>query len=275
MRWHYAAAVAVLVVTAGCTSLAGVGERPAETVTPAPVPTAAAAPPVLPPGISEDGLHSARTLSTAHRDALANRSYTMHERYVATRTRNNETTTTLRRNETTVVSGVRTYRHDLERVRTSADGNRTEYRQSTYGDGEQWYERRATDGSVTYRGGEIRFGRDQYAYETAFYVDRYLVTNETWTARVQRDGRQYVRLVGAGGSPPWASLLSEPETYRVALLVDATGLVYRMDIRYVTASEEIRYSFRYERIDATTVEPPAWLGEAKAQVAAANETDSD
>ncbi|MFC7021457.1 MULTISPECIES: hypothetical protein [Haloarcula] len=275
MRWHYWAALAVLVVTAGCTSLAGVGEQPARTVTPAPVPTAASPPPVWPPGISEDGLHSAQTLATAHRDALENRSYTMHERYVATRTLDNGTTTTLRRNETTVVTGVRTYRHDLERVRTSADGNHTEYRQSTYGDGEQWYERRATGGSVTYRGGEIHFDRDQYAYETAFYVDRYLVTNETWTARVQRDGRQYVRVVGAGGAPPWASLLSEPETYRVALLVDVTGLVSRMDIRYVTAREEIRYSFRYEALGGTTVEPPGWLGEAKTRIDTANETAGD
>ncbi|MFC7027773.1 hypothetical protein ACFQH8_10315 [Halomicroarcula sp. GCM10025710] len=164
MRWHLTVALAILTVTAGCTSVTGFGDAPDEAVTPAPVPTAEPRDPIPPPGITDAGIRSVTTLSAAHRQALTNQSYTMHERYVGTLTRGN-VTTTVRRNETTSVTGIRTYRHDLDRVRTFSDGRERIYRQSTYGDGQLWYERRDDGENRTFRGGEIRFGRDQFAFE--------------------------------------------------------------------------------------------------------------
>ncbi|MFC7250087.1 hypothetical protein ACFQJ5_09575 [Halomicroarcula sp. GCM10025324] len=274
MRWHLTVALAILTVTAGCTSVTGFGDAPDEAVTPAPVPTAEPRDPIPPPGITDAGIRSVTTLSAAHRQALTNQSYTMHERYVGTLTRGN-VTTTVRRNETTSVTGIRTYRHDLDRVRTFSDGRERIYRQSTYGDGQLWYERRDDGENRTFRGGEIRFGRDQFAFEGSFYVSQYLSTNETWTTPVVRNGTQFFRVVGSGGKPPWASLLGESEVYRVSLLVDSAGLVHRLDVRYVTPSEEIRHTIWYEDVGETTVEPPAWLDEATDRQVATNRTGGE
>lgn len=271
MRWRLTAAVALLVVSAGCSSFVGFDDAD-DTVTPAPVPTDPPPEPIPPPGVTDSGLHSATTLSVAHREALKNRSYTLHERYRGT-LQSDDGTATLVRNETTYVTGIRTYRHELRRERTFLDGRVRSFQQSTYGDGERWFERQVIDGNVSYRDGEINFGRDQFAFETAFYVNQYVTTNETWAQPVVRNGTQFFRVVGDGGNPPWAPLLAQSDVYRVAMLVDSNGLVHRLDVRYETPTEEIRYSFWYEDLDATTVGPPAWLGEAQAQRTSENETN--
>lgn len=274
MRWRLTTLVVLLVVSAGCSSFVGFDDDGDTTITPAPVPTDPPPDPIPPPGVTDDGLHSATTLSVAHREALENRSYTLHERYRGT-LRSDDGTTTLVRNETTYVTGIRTYRHELNRERRLSDGRVRSFRQSTYGDGERWYERQVTDGNASYRQGEINFGRDQFAFETAFYLNQYVTTNRTWAQPVVRNGTQFFRVVGDGGNPPWAPLLAQSDIYRISMLVDSEGVVHRLDVRYETPTEEIRYRFWYEDLDATTVDPPAWVGEATAQRTGANETDGE
>ena len=257
MRWQVTLAVCLLLLTAGCSSLSRFDSTRPAPVTPAPVPSDDGREPLPPPGFDRDGLHSATALATAHREALSNSSYTFHERYVGV-TESGGNRSVLRRTETTTVEGVRTYRHELSRDRTHADERVERYSQSTYADGRHWFERR-DDGTVTYHTGTLRFGRDQYAYEAAFYIDQYVVANRSWTRPVERNGVQYFHVVLTGGDPAWAALVDSSATYRVDLLVRADGLVRRLDVRYETVAQRVRYRFWYTDLGATTVSEPAWL----------------
>ncbi|MBX0322346.1 hypothetical protein EGH21_04790 [Halomicroarcula sp. F13] len=78
------AALALCLVTAGCTGLVGSGSPSAgETVTPAPVPAQPPAP--VAPGLTEAGVTDTRALARAHVTTLGNVSYTLrHTRTVQT-----------------------------------------------------------------------------------------------------------------------------------------------------------------------------------------------
>ncbi|MBV0923345.1 hypothetical protein KTS45_03960 [Halomicroarcula limicola] len=258
MRWQSALLVGLLVTTAGCSGLSGFGDDPrSPTVTPAPVPdppTATRAQLDFPPGITEDGLRRADVLATTHRQALRNRSYTFYERYRRT-TETPNGTVVLARNETTRVADAKRYLHRLHRQRYLDDESVADYRQTTFADGRRWYER-SDDGNVTETGGRIRFTQDQFAYEAAFYIEQYAAVPRSRTRIVRRDGDPFFRVTGSGGTPPSRSAV---QSYRVSLLVDARGVVHRLEVHYRTETDRVTYSFRYRGFDSTGVSTPRWV----------------
>lgn len=257
MRWRLLSAL-VLCALAGCGAFgSGADTGPA---TPAPVPevTTTDRAPVYPPGIDAAGLDNVGRLADAHQQALRNRSYTFHERYDSTVTRE-AGTFRLRRVETTAVADGRRYRHDLDRRRVRPNDSVQRYTQSTFGDGDDWYERRGGE-TVSYHQGDIRYRRDEFAGEAAFYLQRYVSPDQSWVTRLRRNDSLYYRVVGQDGTPPG---LTGTESYRVTLLVAPDGLVRRFTLRYTTRigsrTETVSYRFWYDRVGSTTVDAPDWL----------------
>ncbi|MFC7076369.1 DUF7537 family lipoprotein [Haloarcula halophila] len=265
MRWPLLTVVC-LSLLAGCGGITGLGVSDAPETTPAPVPAATeqATTPSAPPGLDDSGLDGVSVLSNGHERALENRSYTFVERYTMTTIRDTGRLS-VSRNETTYVEDGRNYRHDLERRRLLPNRTVERYEQSMYGDGGTWFERR-DDGTVTYYRGELRFYRDEFAGEAAFYVDQYVSATRSWTRRVRRNGSLYYRVTGVGGTPPG---ISQAESYRFSLLVAPDGLVRELRVRYTTTigsqRETVGYQFWYEDVGSTTVPAPSWLDEARHQ----------
>ncbi|EMA21191.1 DUF7537 family lipoprotein [Haloarcula amylolytica] len=260
MRWLSTAAVAVLLLTAGCSALIGADDTEGGTVTPAPVPTAAESDTATsldsPPGVTTERLENVALLSAAHRQALNGTTYTLNERYTELTIGNDSTS--VRRTETVAVESPTRYRDEMVRLTTDSNGTVERYEQSTYADGTNWYERR-DDGTVERQRGEVRFTSDKYAYRTAFYLNRYAVVNQSATAVVTRDGSRTYRIRGSGGEIPTTERLAE---FRIELLVEPAGLVRRFSVWYRTEDRIVEYSFWYEDIGETTAERPAWLNES-------------
>jgi hypothetical protein len=260
MRWLSTAAVAVLLLTAGCNAFVGSDTTDRTTVTPAPVPTAAesatAATPDPPPGVTADRLNNVALLSAGHQRATNGTSYTLNERYNEFHTGRNDTSS-VRRTETIAVESPTRYRDEMVRMTTGPNGTVERYEQSTYADGTNWYERR-DNGTVERQRGTVRFGGDKYAYRTTFYLNRYAVVNRSSTTVVTRNGSRLYRIRGSGGEIPTTERLAE---YRVELLVQPDGLVRRFDVRYRTEDRVVEYRFWYERLGETSVTRPAWLNE--------------
>ncbi|WP_336337921.1 hypothetical protein [Haloarcula brevis] len=258
MRWLSTVAIAALFLTAGCNAFVGADTTERETLTPAPVPTATAtAATAAPPGVTTDGLDNVALLSAAHRQRLNGTSYTLHERYAQYSTGRNDTSS-VRRAETVTVESATRYRDELTRVSTDANGSFARYEQSTYADGTRWYERR-DNGTVERQRGAVRFGRDKYAYRTAFYLNRYAVVGRSSTSVTTRNGTRVYRVRGSGGELPTTERLT---AYRVELLVEPDGFVRRFSVRYRSEAHVVRYRFWYEHVGESAVTRPAWVNES-------------
>ncbi|EMA29966.1 DUF7537 family lipoprotein [Haloarcula japonica] len=260
MRWLPTAAVAVLLLTAGCNAFVGADTVDQGTVTPAPVPTAAESDTATtlgpPPGVTTERLENVALLSAAHRQALNGTTYTLNERYTELIIGNDSSS--VRREETVAVESPTRYRDEMVRMTTDANGTIERYEQSTYSDGTNWYERR-DNGTVERQRGEVRFTRDKYAYRTAFYLNRYAVVNRSSTTAINSDGSRAYRIRGSGGEVPTTAQVAE---FHIELVIEPDGLVRRFDVRYRTADRLVEYSFWYEDIGETTVARPAWLNES-------------
>lgn len=258
MRWLSTVAVVALLLTAGCNAFVDADAAQRETVTPAPVPTpTATAATAAPPGVTTDGLDNVALLSAAHRQRLNGTTYTLNERYSQYSTGRNDTSS-VRRAETVTVESATRYRDELTRVTTDANGSLARYEQSTYADGTRWYERR-DNGTVERQRGELRFGRDKYAYRTAFYLNRYAVVARSSTSVSTRNGSRVYRVRGSGGELPTTERLT---AYRIELLVEPDGLVRRFSVRYRTDDRVVRYRFWYEHVGETAVTRPEWVNES-------------
>jgi len=259
VRWHLTLLAVGLLVTAGCSGFGATGSDAEPTVTPAPVPspTERTAPETESGPVAESDV-SAGALATDHQDALTNRSYTFREQFEVVTTVDGNTTRTTRSETTRVVSAA-TYRRDLNQTRTFSNGSTDSYSQSTYGADGRWYERR-DDGTVSYQNGQISFTRDKYAAEAAFYIRQYATFSGNTTRQYQWTGATRYRSVGGGDSLP---TLNAPSEYRVAMLVDQSGLVRWFDVRYTVTvgnrTETVSYQFWYEQVDYTTVSRPSWV----------------
>lgn len=256
MRWLPALLVAVLVGTAGCSSFGGIDRGTQPTVTPAPVPDGVSHPLPYPPGVDGSGVTSISELAKAHRTGLENRSYTLRERYVE-RSTTAEGTTSRRENGTTYVSNATRYRTDVERIRTSADGDVHRFHQLAYRDASGQFTHRPVD-NVTRRANYSRVGPEQFADETASRLREYLTVNASTTSRVVRNRTSYVRVVGVGGRPRWSRGPEATLRYRVSVLLTPAGIVQRLSVTYRTERTALRYRFRIEDLGNTTVERPSW-----------------
>lgn len=247
----------VLVCTAGCSSFGGGDEASRATVTPAPVPDDVDRPLPYPPGVNASGVTSITALSMAHRNAIRNRSYTFHERFVRT-TDSEFGRTYLRENETAYVSDSRLYRNEVRRVQRSVNGDVRRYSQSTYGDAYVQYSWNP-DGEVSKQMGHTRAGPEQFAYETVFRIEEYLAADQSTVEEVVRNDTRYVHVTGTGGRPRWEWLSEATQYYRVSVLIRPSGLVERMEMSYRTRTTAVRFQLRIENVGTTTVEKPAWV----------------
>lgn len=258
MRWLTTVAVLAVLLTAGCAALGPPDPDTQSTVTPVPVPEqtpAQLAMPPPPPGVTDEGLNSISRLAGTHQDALAKTtSYTLTERFYVKIVTENESFQ-IQRNETVTVESRFRYRDELVRTRQNGTGTVDRYEQSTFADGAEWF-RRQDDGSPTYERDQTNFGREQFAHRTAYYLTQYGTARTTDTTVVQRDGDRYYLVTGTGGRLPTGEEFIE---YRFELFVGTNGLVEQFTVKYRTPNEEASYQFRYDNVNATTVETPGWV----------------
>ncbi|MFC7141623.1 hypothetical protein ACFQMA_17515 [Halosimplex aquaticum] len=269
MRWRLLVALAV-VVTAGCGSLFGGDERadPAtDTLTPAPVPEVTPTPEQWPvaPGVTANAVADADALVAAHRAATANRSYVWRERR-GTTTHPNESVPlfdrTVARVESQTVYHVWT---GQERVRLRT-GLTSVADYSEYADG--------TERIVRYRYvGRSDFERQRrhpvdatahrhIGLSAASAIERYLDVESATVAAVSVDGRRHYEVVGRNWSRPDDDRVTD---YTVVAVVSPEGFVRSLDASYTVRSvgepRRVRYTFAYEKVGETTVDPPEWDAE--------------
>jgi len=208
-----------------------------------------------PPGIADEGVVDADELAEAHAGALTGRSYTLALTY---RQQHSRLPTLVGVEVIRVASPtnyVTTLRADrpLERSPVTADVE-------AFADGETRFERpydeeyRATEASRRQRG----VGR--YAHRASVYVRWFLSANETRVVDRFEDGALTLYRVELTGSD-W----SGAENMSGTAVVDERGVVRFIRVSYRIPETDLTsvVSVRYERIGATSVEPPGWIDEAR------------
>ncbi|WP_254537985.1 hypothetical protein [Halomarina litorea] len=262
---HPAAVVALVasLLLAGCSGLGPVNPDP--TVTPAPVPADDPAVPgfegTLPAGVEPSGVTDTRALGRAHAEELSGRSYTLE--LVEARARDSHALPVVRHEESVRVRRPGLYRHDsVVRRAWLGHGLDREERTAVYADGTTRYVRTVENGTARYERGTVARWRNwsgTHAQQAGRAVGRYLdVTNATLST-VDRDGKRLLRVRGRG------SRTVEGERYRVEAHLDGAFVVW-LEARWVEPREDedvfVRVTMTYDRVDATTVAPPGWYGEA-------------
>jgi hypothetical protein len=262
-----AAAIAVLVLLAGCGSVApSGGETPTRTVTAVPIPQdtpTPRGPPVLAPGLSTEGVFDAARLADAHERTLSRTSFT-----AVREERRRYTNGSFRSRYRSV-------------VRMSAEGDRFRYalNQTDVRDGQRRPQRlaRYADGSVVYsattRGGETTYSvlggpADPTAPSVVFpdnATARFGVARLFGAMRFEVidrrtvDGREVYDVGVAEGSRAVGGLrnVSMNATVREDGVVVAYRLAYDVsDIRVIVDVD-------FRRIGGTEVAPPGWLPAAR------------
>lgn len=216
----------------------------------------------LPPGLAADGNASLDVLDTAHARALRNRSYTLRLRfYQKNLSRPNATPT---RVETDVLVDGEQY---LVETRLVDDGKPRPIT-SIYYDGETLYSRQIDALPLD------QLVSPQYTSETPdeighSLIRRYLSTSWTYAIKVSR-GTMY-RVVGREASSATLGKGTEVQDYTVVALVTDEGLVRdgRADyfIRSGSGLYDVRFEWRYARMNDTDVDPPEWYVDARAGIA--------
>jgi hypothetical protein len=256
-------ALLACVTLAGCSGVTGVG-GPTETVTPAPVATPPPTPApmeTLPPGVTGSGVENVDELVDAHRDALVNRSYAWHDRYVRNGSNpdggddldvshllhvENETTFLYATNHRTV------WRDGRQRHL----GNYTEYADPTG----QYVRVENIDSGTQYRRSQRIADGSTGSDRPAAAVDRFLDVRDGSVTLTRSDGRRYYRI--RGENPTFVT--AQPiHNYTVTALVRPDGLVRTLTVSYSIGRpgrlETVRYHFEYQRVGTTTVDRPAWV----------------
>jgi hypothetical protein len=243
------------------------GAVPTDTPTPTP---AALAPDRLPPGVTAAGLADPATLAAAHREAVANGSYTVWMDFYRPRNGDPSAPRVQRDVDVYVEHG----RYGLVASVEDDDGRRTV--QEVYFDGAGWSVADRTGVNVTYR----RVPANQPPPHDApnplvlerSLVDRYLSDGAELTGTVARDGRTLYRLVGTGPGPGGGD-------GTVVALVDRQGFVRHLAVEYAVATDTARYEVRFEasyaRVGRTAVDPPPWYDRATGDAAGTGDGDGD
>ncbi|WP_135365332.1 hypothetical protein [Halosimplex halophilum] len=274
-----AVVVVALVALAGCSIVADGGnpEGPAETLTPAPVPTTAptdtAAPSPLPPGVMTRGTISPGALAAAHVRAVSGRSYVWTERR-RTLTAAGDGNWTVARNRTRTVrlEDGDTYRWSRSR-RVVWTGLTLTYRPAIdrYADGDTRYVREADADGPIYRARPATNDSQVLALVAANRVQSYLSLRNASVSVGGVDGerRYWVESRGAGVvDGEYAA------NYSVGAVVTPDGFVRRLSVTYTTERRgtptRVEYEYAYRRVGNVSVSPPDWLPEARAAVGGEN-----
>jgi hypothetical protein len=268
-----AAAIAVLVVLVGCSSLALGPDAGGETVTPAPVP----ADDGLPPGVDQSGTVDASVLAAAHGDLLEDASYTLTTNRTV-RSANGSLRSTL--DVELELSAVRNYYANVTVAGPAAPvvigepPTRAEY----WSDDEVYLRRQAIDNRTVYsryNGSEAyvgtwRFWLGSVALDIDPETDLYTTLRSFETRVADRsDGR--VHLVGtAVSSRAFVDDQDDVATVENATLhafVGDDGLVASYHVVYDAVRGDgetvrVRRSVRFDTVGNTTVDRPAWYDEA-------------
>jgi hypothetical protein len=238
------AAVVLCLVLAGCGALGGTPQSTAtERVTPAPVPEAT--PSVegreLVPGLRSGGLTSADELASAHRAAVANRSYTLRGRWTG-ESRARETLL--------VVESEYRYRYQSE----SSDGR---YEDQSFVEDATRYTRQRRPLGVRYSTGESVSASAQSDYLTGGAIEQYLTDRSGRVSVVDTTGGRRYELVTEAVPPE----INDVVDYRVEAMIHPDGFVSRFDVSYRDPSTNttVGYTFTYSRVGGTTVERPDWV----------------
>lgn len=210
----------------------------------------------LPPGVTLRGIVDVTALAGAHHRVARNHSHTVQlDRYPI---RAEPNTSHLRRDLTLAAAG------DRYLVTTGRFSPRARHLGAVYHDGNDTY-------GVYWNGDREAFGRtvalpsDHDRAPTPAVgqaaIERYLSTPRSMVlGRTEREGRTVYRVGGSGR--PATGEFDDVETYSVAALVDERGFVHELRIEYTVrdgvSTREIRREIVYERVGATTVEPPSW-----------------
>lgn len=267
MRWHLIALVAV-VLTAGCGSLFAAGDEAGptgtDTLTPAPVPQVTATPQqwALAPGLTAEGVADADVLAAAHREAVTDRSYVFRVR----RGFGVPVNGTVPTNHSTVarVESPRKYRvwtHEEEiRLQTGlteldnytvyADGTDSAVRSRLPGQPPTVREQSAVTPAVEHRHVGVR---------ATDAVRQFLSVENATVTPVTFDGRRHYLVTGGDYSGFAAGALDDEN---VTALVSREGFVRSLGVSYSVRRmgdpRSVRYTFTYERVGNTTVDPPEW-----------------
>ncbi|MFC6974105.1 hypothetical protein ACFQL1_04550 [Halomicroarcula sp. GCM10025709] len=245
MAWRpvLLAVTAVLVVTAGCTTLSGQSAEPTA-VTPAPVPeqTPGENGRSLVPGLATERVVDAEALAAAHAGQVRNRSYTLSMDWAAA---GQERESLLR------VENERRYRYRSE---TATGG----YGDRSFVDGGTRFSRHERPLGVEYVTGEAVPARERVSGLTRRLVRNFLgVGNSTVTVREGETGRYYL----VRTTHPEPPSLDDVHDFRARARVDPTGLVRSMDLAFRNPRQNttVRYSFEYTALDETAVDRPTWV----------------
>lgn len=270
-----------LVVLAGCSIVADGGdpEGPAETLTPAPVPTTGptdtAAPSPLPPGVTTGGTISPSALATAHVREVTGRSYVWAERRrTLTATGDGNWTEARNRTRTVRLEAGDTYRWSRSR-RVVWTGLTLGYQPALerYADGERRYVREQDVDGPLYRARPATNDSQILALVAANRIQSYLSLRNVSVSVGRIDGQRRYWVESRGGGVvdgEYAANLS------VGAVVTPDGFVRRISVSYTTERRgtptRIEYEFAYQRVGNVTVSPPEWLPEARAAVGGGNRT---
>jgi len=275
-----AAALSLLLVLGGCSGLAPTPgpATPAADVTPAPVPTDDRFTGNLAPGLTADGVTSSSTLAEAHVARLEGRSYTL----VANRTTRYRNGTLRERLALDLSLG--TDRSYL--VATETDGPRAPVflgrppASAVFWSNGSAYARRLTrDGTTTYSAFQPTAGAGTWQYwartvpfggrggNPRGFITRTFSAVPTRTTERVADGNDTVyRVVGTRATAPIELGIEDPRDVRLSATVTAAGLVRTLDLSYVGTVDgeviRVHRSFRYERLENTSVDRPGWVGRA-------------
>jgi hypothetical protein len=274
--------VALVALLAGCGTIAGVGDSP-DTVTPAPVPTAATpsegAGYTLPPGVDTTGVTAVDRLARAHAAAAADTRHVWRRSMSATHwfgnsSVNSSTTAVVRfhngssyhrrvdRHEAVIDDELR-YLEDYEEYVTGA----VAYRSWTT-DGEREVRRTRT--------AELTPG---YPSIAATDVQRYLDLESARVSRVNASDGTYYEVVGTRSMLPRFGRL---DSYHARARVRADGFVTHLDVRFNASlgDERVRgqFNFTSRQVGTATVPEPGWVpqtGEGSRTATAVNRSDAD
>lgn len=276
-------ALAVLLVTAGCSGLGPVGgdggAEPTSSLTPVPIPEDDSRK-ALAPGLTADGVESPRALADGHEASLANRSY----RLVANRTVRYENGTLRERLLVDLSLGAdRSYLVETSTAGPSApvflgtpparatfwSNGSTYARQLTRDNRTTYTTFQPSEGAGTwqYWARTVPFG-GQVATPQRFLERTFSAVPVRIAGRVPGEDPAAYRLTGNRTTGPLPGV-TDPRAVDLRATVTAGGLVRSLSLTYVGTVDgepvRVRWTVRYGAVGNTTVERPSWAGRALGQ----------